>query len=422
MDWIVVLAALAVSAFFSGIEIAYLSGNKFKIELRARRGALSARILSWFVRHPSRFIGTVLVGVNVALVVYGNYMTRLTDPWLARWPAVHGSEVRLLLAQTVLATGILLIAGEFLPKMLFRINPNETLSFFAVPVLVFYVLFYPVVWLVLGLAHGVLRRAGIEKRERRPVFGRIDLDHYVQSLAVQGPAAGGILSEIEMFRAAMGFHRVRVRNCMVPRPDIVALEANEPVDKLRREFIRTGLSRILVYDGSLDQPIGFVHSFELFRRPAAIREILRPVPVVPETMPARELLRRFTQEHRSMAAVVDEHGLTTGLVTVEDVIEEIFGEIRDEHDRPPLVEKRTGPNEWLLSGRIEIDYLNQRYGLKLPTGPYETLAGFILHHHEHIPQKGEIIVIGGFFFKIERVAANQIVQVRLKYAAAGPGS
>jgi len=421
MELILVLSALAVSAFFSGIEIAYLSSSKFTIELQRKQGALSARILGFFVMHPPRFICTILVGNNVALVVYGHSMTRLIDPWLLHWfPMLYGSVVPLLVVQTALATLVILVAGEFIPKILFRINPNETLAFFAAPVFVFYVLFYPVVWVILGLSHLLLKRTlGLHIVERKPAFGRIDLDHYVQSLSQAETPEGEGLSEMGMFRAALGFHRIRIRNCMIPRPEIIAMSVDEPVENLRKKFIRTGLSRILVYNESLDHVIGFTHSFELFKRPDSIREVLRPVSVFPESMSARDLLKHFTQEHRSVAVVVDEHGLTAGMVTVEDVIEEIFGEISDEHDRRELVEKRTGRDEYLFSGRLEIDHINERYGLGLPVGAYETLAGFILQHHEHIPRTGEVIVIGAFLAKIERVSPGQIELVRLKRTQPG---
>ena len=352
----------------------------------------------------------------MALVIYGNYMTRLVDPYLYRFlPAAYQSELNLLLIQTLLATGVLLIAGEFLPKMLFRINPNETLAFFAVPVLVFYFLFYPVVWLILAMAHVILRKVfGLQLVEIKPAFGRIDLDHYIQNISSQDAAKGQIHSEIEMFRAALGFHHVKIRNCMVPRPEIVAMNINDKVESLRSKFISTGLSRILIYRDSLDHITGFVHSFEMFKRPETIRSVLLPVSILPESMSARDLLKHFTQEHRSVAAVVDEHGITSGMVTVEDVIEEIFGEIRDEHDIVELVEQQVSSSEFIFSGRLEIDYLNDRYGLEIPVGTYETLAGFILHYHEHIPRTGEVIVIGSFLFKILLVKNNRLEQVKMK--------
>lgn len=414
--YLIITLTLITAAFFSGIEIAFLSSNKFKIELENKQGRFTARILSYFVKAPSKFICTILVGINVALVIYGTYMALLLEPIIRNYiPPGYQTEFLILLIQTLLSTLLILVAGEFLPKVLFRINPNETLTLFSLPVLIFYILLYPIVALVLGISHFILKRAfKIDFTETTPAFGRIDLDHYIRNINSKMNENSEINSEIQMFQAALDFNKVKIRKCMIPRHEIIAVNIDKPIELLRKRFVETGLSRILIYRDDIDHIIGFVHSYEMFRHPENTQSILLPVSVFPETLPAHDLLRHFTREHRSVAIVVDEHGITSGMVTVEDVIEEIFGEIQDEHDVEELVEGKIGEHEYVFSGRLEVDYLNEKYNLSLPTGDYETLGGFIFHFHEHIPEANEIITIPPFIIKVQVLKGNRIEQVNLR--------
>jgi putative hemolysin len=413
---IIIITSLIFVAFFSGIEIAFLSANKFKIELENKQGKFLAKILSYFVKAPSKFICTILVGLNIALVIYGTYMANLLQPVIHHFlPDDYQSEALVLILETLVSTFLILVAGEFLPKILFRINPNETLSLFSVPVFAFYILLYPVVYLILAITHSGLRLLfKIDFAETRPLFGRIDLDHYLRNISTKNIQNSEINTEIEMFQAALDFSKVKIRNCMIPRMEIVAINIEASIEELRNKFIETRLSRILIYRDSIENIIGFVHSYEMFKRPQNIQSILLPVSIFPEAMTAQELLRHFTQEHRSVAVVVDEHGVTSGMITVEDVIEEIFGEIQDEHDVQELIETKISNYEYILSGRLEVDYLNEKYSLNIPAGDYETLAGFIFYHHESIPEPNEIITIRPFIIKVQKLKGNRIEQVRLK--------
>ncbi|MEP7171703.1 MAG: hemolysin family protein, partial [Bacteroidota bacterium] len=411
-----IIGSMLLVGFFSGIELAFLSANKFKIELENKQGKFTAKILSYFVKAPSKFICTVLVGLNTALVIYGTYMAQLLDPQIHNMlPGNYQSEVLTLVIETFISTLLILVAGEFLPKILFRINPNETLALFSLPVFAFYILLYPVVSLILGITHFGLRLLfKIDFTETRPLFGRIDLDHYLSNISTKNIQNSEINSEIEMFQAALDFNKIKIRNCMIPRMEIIAMNVDASIEVLRNKFIETRLSRILIYRDSIENIVGFVHSYEMFKRPENIQSILLPVSIFPETMTAQDLLKHFTQEHRSVAVVVDEHGITSGMITVEDVIEEIFGEIQDEHDTEDLVETKISDHEYIFSGRLEIDYLNEKYNLKIPDGDYETLAGFIFHYHESIPEPNEVITIPPFVIKVQTLKGNRIEQVRFK--------
>ncbi|MBL0050488.1 MAG: HlyC/CorC family transporter [Bacteroidetes bacterium] len=414
---LIIISTLLVSAFFSGIEIAYLSANKFRIELDNKQGSLAARILSYFIKSPSRFIITILVGINLALVLYGNNMAEVLEPFFKNIiPAKYAGEITILLLQTLVSSLIMLVAGEFIPKVLFRINPNQTLNVFAYIIFAVHVLLFPIVWLILKLTHYILRIAlKTDFVEDKPLFGRLDLDHYINELNSSPTAHKSELnSEIQMFQNALDFDRLKVRECMVPRTEIVALDYEDSITDLKNKFIETGLSKILIYRDNIDYIVGFVHSFEMFKKPETISSILLPIALVPESMPARELMTLFSRQRKSVAVIVDEHGLTSGMVTVEDIIEEIFGEIEDEHDTEDLIEKKINDDEYILSGRHEIHYLNTEYKLQLPYGDYETLAGMILHHHEALPSKGEIIVVGDFTFAIQSMQNNRIEQLQLK--------
>ena len=420
--WNIILLTLLASAFTSGMEIAFVSANKLRIELDKKQGNLAAMIVSRFVKSPSRFIGTMLVANNVALVIYSLIFSEqvLTHDLVRGYlPPGFRSEFSILLVQTLVPTLIILVAAEFIPKILFRINPNSILSLLAIPALFVYYLLYPIVVVVIGLSRFLLNRVfKIEFMEERPVFARIDLDLYLRDLSTKNSQVEEMDTEIRIFRNALDFSEVKVRECMVPRKELVAISVDEPIASLQKLFIETKLSKILIYRDTIDNIIGFTHSSEMFKMPKDILSILLPISIVPEVMPANELLTLFTNQHKSIALVVDEFGGTSGMVTMEDVMEEIFGEIQDEHDDPENMEKVTGPGEFVFSGRLEIDYLNKKYDLGLPEGEaYETLAGFIVHRHENIPRPGEEIMLPPFVFKILVVKDNRIEQVRLKLDA-----
>lgn len=415
-NMLVIILTIAFSAFFSGMEIAFLTSNKLKIELEKGRGLMSARILSGFYRMPSQLIGALLIGNNIALVIYGIAMSNVIEPLLdSAIPANFHSEILILLLQTIVATLVILIISEFLPKALFRINPNRIMSLFAVPLWISYYLLYPLVYVFTGLSQFLLRQfMDIRFTRQEPVFTSIDLDQYIQELAKDEEKLEDVQQEIQMFQNVIDFRTVKLRETMVPRTEIVAFDENEPVGMLRDAFIEHSFSRIPVYSESIDNITGYVHSFDLFRNPSDIQSIRKPILFIPETMPSNAALKKFIDERQNIAIVVDEFGGTSGMVTMEDIMEEIFGEIEDEFDEPEMVEKEVRRGEYIFSARLEIDYLNDKYKLGLPeSDEYETLAGLILHDHENIPSEGESIYIKPFRFEILQATEARIEQVRL---------
>jgi putative hemolysin len=418
-DWTIIIISLLFSAFTSGTEIAFLSANKLRIELDRSQGSFSARILWKFVKSPSRFIATMLIANNIALVIYGIIMAEniLTREWLRdHLPyQLHGNGM-LLVIQTILSTLIILVAAEFIPKAIFRINPNAILSLLAIPVQLLYYILSPIVWVVISMSRFIMRTLfRIDFVDERPVFGRIDLDFYIKELSTKNNQTEEMETDILIFQNALDFKEVKVRECMIPRNEIVSIEVGQSVSDLLKLFVETKLSKILVYRDNIDNIIGFVHSSEMFKQPEDITHMLLPVTIVPEVMSANEVLKQFTNMHRSVAVVVDEFGGTAGMVTIEDLIEEIFGEIHDEHDVPDETEKKISENEYLFSGRLEIDYLNKKYNLNIPEHEeFETLGGFIFHHHENIPEPNEEVIIPPFTIIILKVKHNRIEQVRLK--------
>jgi putative hemolysin len=408
----IILIALIASAFFSGLEIAFITCNKLRVELESKQGNWLAGIISNFNKFPTRFLGTMLLGNTLALVVFGIYMEEKLRPHLIEH--IH-SSLGLLLVQTFLSTVLILIAAEFLPKNVFRINPNRTLNFFALPLWLIYWALYPVVYVIIRFSENILKSVfHVNVEHGRIPFGRVDLDNYVRE-GIKTGKRQEVDHEIKIFKNALDFANVKVRECMVPRTEIMAIDVTDSMENLKAIFVQTRLSKILVFTASVDNIIGYVHSHELFKRPETIREILLPVNIVPESMLASEMLTLFIQQRKSIAVVVDEFGGTSGMLTMEDVMEEIFGEIEDEHDREELMEKRINDREYLFSGRLEIDYINEKYKLNLPSSEdFETLSGLIVHYHESIPHLNEEIIIPGFFFKITAVGNNRIEQVALK--------
>ena len=417
-NWLIIIITLIFSAFFSGMEIAFISSNNLKIEIDKGKGLLSARIIGFFNQNPPRFIGALLLGNNISLVVYGIAIAKLLEPFLLETlPAGFNNYWIILLIQTIIATLIILFTAEFLPKVLFRIKPNYILNLFAIPVFIFYIIFYPFIILFIGLGELILKyffriRSGGDKY----VFSTIDLDHYVREFAPETPGENELQPEIQMFHNAIDFRNIKLRECMVPRTEIVALEENDHIEELIKLLISSGYSKILIYRESIDHIIGYVHTSDLFKNPGSIKAITRSIIMVPETMLANNVLSTFIHEHKSVAVVVDEFGGTSGMVTMEDVIEEIFGEIEDEFDEEDLVERKATDGGYIFSGRLEIDYLNEKYGLDIPEKEeYETLAGYIIQHHESIPVQGDEISIGKYLFVILQASESRIDLVHLKY-------
>lgn len=415
-EWTIIIISLTFSAFFSGIEIAFISSNRLKIEVDKNKGSFSARMLSKFYQIPSKFIGSLLLGNNMALVIYGIAITKILDhPVHQIIPDHLGNETLFLLIQTIIATILVLIVAEFLPKVLFRINPNQMLNVFAFPSAFFFYLFYPVIYLYIGVSEFIIRLfTKIRFTHENPVFNVIDLDQYIKEFSPENPKQDEVQQEIQMFQNAIDFRSVKLRECMVPRTEIVALELNDSIANLRNAFINSGHSKIPVYANSIDNIVGYTHSTDLFKNPTSVKSILRPIIVVPETMLANVALSMFIQQNRSIAVVVDEFGGTSGIITMEDVIEEIFGEINDEFDTEDHTERQISNYEYIFSARLEIDYINQNYMLNLPESEeYETLAGLIIFYHQSIPDINDRIKIGSLVFIILEATETRIDKVKL---------
>ena len=410
---IIILIALLFSAFFSGLEIAFITSNKLRIELENKQGNFSAKILSHFSKYPSRYLGTMLLGNNIALVIFGIYMDEELNGIMGHYIS---SKILLLLISTFLSTMLILVVAEYLPKNLFRINPNKTLSLFVFPLTIVYGLLYPFVMITIGISEFILKKIFRVKIEKENIaFTMVDLDNYLRegTSAIETKAEKD--HEIQIFQNALDFSSVKARECMIPRTEIIALDVNESIDELKNKFINTRLSKILIYSENIDNIIGYTYSKELFKNPQSIRSILLPVSIVPESMAASEVLTVFIQQHKSIAVVVDEFGGTSGMLTMEDIIEEIFGEIEDEHDKEDLIEKQISEKEFVFSARLETDYINDKYHLNLPIlDNFETISGLIMYYHESIPRPNEEIHIENFLFTILAVTKTRIEQVNLK--------
>ena len=411
-DFLIILFSLLFSAMFSGLEIAFISANKLKIELDNKLGFFNAKVLSFFNKNPSKFISTMLVGNNIALVVYGIFMAKILEPFFYK---IFDSEFTVFLLQTLVSTLLILFIAEFLPKALFRINPNSILSLFAVPIVVIYSLLFPLIWISIAISNYVLKLFFNVKNEDGELnFRMVDLDNYLKEATSKTQNDESIETEVQIFQNALDFSKVKARECMVPRTEIEALDENTDLETLKNKFFETGFSKLLIYRDSIDNIIGYTHSFELFKKPINLKSILLPIPVIPESMPANEILEFFTKQKKSVAVVVDELGGTSGMVTIEDVIEELFGDIEDEHDSEDLVEKVISENEFIFSARLEIDYINEQYKLNLPeSDEYETLAGYIIYLHESIPEKGNTIETAEFSFFITEVSTHKIEIVKV---------
>ena len=403
---------LLFSAFFSGVEIAFISANKLKLELDKKSGKFPANIITYFSKNESDFITTMLVGNNISLVVYGIVMTQILTPKISDY--LH-SDFALLLVQTIITTLIVLVTAEFLPKAIFRIYPNQILRIFSVPIWLFFVFFRPVALLMLYLSKVVLKYLlGQKLEEGKQVFGKTDLDEYLSNVkSAEGDEESRV--EVEMLQNVLDLTETKLRECMIPRTEIVAMDILVPIQEIKDKFIATKLSKILIYKGNIDKVIGYVHSSDLFRNPKNVRSVLLPIPFVPESMSAMQLLTQFIESNKGIALVVDEFGGTSGMLTIEDVTEEIVGEIEDEHDVEEITDKKLSKNQYQLFARLDIEMVNKKYGLNLPeSDEYETIAGLILHHSEEIPKKDEVIVLEEFQFTIIKANQTAIQEVQLK--------
>lgn len=411
---IIIFIVTLLSAFFSGMEIAFLTSNKLQIEVEKKQGSRPAQIISKLISRPKEFIATMLIGNNVALVIFGIFMTKILEEPLSRWIE---ESLWIIVSQSVISSVIILIFAEFAPKVAFRTNSNFFLRLFAFPVYVFYVLFYPFSKASIRVSDFIMKNIFKTKIQDAGniVFGKVDIDNYLNEMNASGVSDSEDDYELKIFQNALDFSNVKLRECYVPRTEITAAEIDDPIQALKEKFIETGYSKILIYKNNIDNIIGYTHSSELFKKPENISEILHEIIIVPETMPANKLLSMFIQQKRSLAVVVDEFGGTAGMVTIEDIIEEIFGEIEDEHDTDELEEKKISDDEFVFAGRIEIDYLNEKYSFDFPQNlEFETIAGYILYHHKDIPKLNETIVIENISFKILRVTNTRIELVHLK--------
>ena len=408
------IITMAFSAFFSGMEIAFVSVDKLRFEME-RKDGITSRILSIFFRHPNEFISTMLVGNNIALVIYGILMAQIIGDTIL--VSVIENHFFVVLAQTVISTLIILVTGEFLPKMLFKINPNVALNVSAVPLFICYVILYPISKLSSGLSYFFLFLFGVKvnKEVSDKAFGKVDLDYFVQSGIESADSEEELDTEVKIFQNALDFSNVKIRDCIVPRTEIVAIDLTASLDELKSRFIESGLSKIIVYDGNIDNVVGYIHSSEMFRDPENWHNNVKTVPIVPETMSASKLMKLFMQQKKTIAVVVDEFGGTSGIVSLEDLVEEIFGDIEDEHDSTSYVCKQIGDHEYVLSARLEIEKVNEAFGLELPeSDDYLTIGGLILHYYQSFPKLHEVVNIDCYQFKIVKVTATKIELVRLK--------
>ena len=415
------IVTMLFSAFFSGMEIAFVSSNRLLAEMDREKNGLAQRAIQLFYRHPNNFVSTLLVGNNVVLVLYGILFAKIFDATLFS----SFSDGGRVLADTLLSTLIILFVGEFLPKTVFKSMPNRLLTFFALPALLFYVVLYPISRFATLVAKFLLRLFGVRvtKPDDDKEFTKVDLDYLVQKSLDNASDSQAIDEEVKIFQNALEFSETRVRDCMVPRTEIDAVEDSADIDQLKQTFIESGHSKVLIYHEDIDHIVGYIHSSDLFRMNSVKGRIadcprenlMRELPFVPETMLASKLMRIFLQQHKSIAVVVDEFGGTSGLISLEDIVEEIFGEIEDEHDSQKYVAKQVGENEYIISARLEIEKVNEILSLELPeSDDYMTVGGLILHEFQSFPKLNEVVVIGHFEFKIIKNTATKIELVRLK--------
>lgn len=411
---IALIVSMVFSAFFSGMEIAFVSSNRMLAEMERGKNGIQQRAIALFYRHPNNFVSTMLVGNNIALVIYGILFAQIFDATLF---ASLGDGERVT-ADTIASTVVVLFTGEFIPKLIFKSNPNTMLSFFAIPALMCYILLYPISRFATLLSKWMLALVGVKMQKAKDdiEFGKVDLDYLVQSSIDNAQSDDEIEEEVKIFHNVLDFSETRVKDCMVPRTEIEGVNIDESgVEELKNQFIETGFSKLVVYKGDIDHVVGYIHSSEMFRSAATWRDNIRTMPFVPETMAAKKLMQTFLQQKKSLAIVVDEFGGTSGLVSLEDIVEEIFGDIEDEHDSNNYIARRTDDGEYLLSARLEIEKANEMLDLDLPENDdYMTVGGLILHEYQSFPKLNEIVKIGKLEFKIIKSTMTKIELVKLK--------
>ncbi len=409
---IIILASLLFSAYSSGMEIAFVSSNRLKVELDRGKNSWYSKLLNVFYGNDGHFLATLLIANNVGIVIFGMYMAESLDPLIDSWGIKQ--EYLIVILQTIISTLIVLTIAEFFPKVIFQINPNGIFRLGSAPMFLIYWILYIPTKLIVWMSNGLLRLFGIHVEQSEKVFSKTDLQHFVQDVNERMEDEADLGNEIQILQNALDFSRIKARDCMVPRMEIEAIDVEESIENLLAKFVETRLSKLLLYRDSVDNIIGYVHSYELFKKPTTITQILRPISFVPEAMPGKELLELFTKKSQSIAVVVDEYGGTSGVVTIEDVIEQIFGEIEDEHDDETWLEEQIDENTYRFSARAEISYLNRTYGLKLPeSDSYETLGGLVIHQLEAIPQGGEEIEVEKWTLIVEEVTDRRIEIIRL---------
>ncbi len=416
-DRYIVLISLIASALFSGMEIAFLSTNRLQLVLDVKKNNFSAVLINNFVKHQSQFIGCLLLGNNIANVIYGIEMSKILEPQIVNiLPDVISNEFTVLLCQTILSTLLILIVGEFMPKIIFRINPNKLMDVFALPATILYVILYPLIIIYIGISEFIIKyvfRIKVGREDYK--FNTVDLNDYIKEYANTEDEDEDIQQGIELFQKAMDFHNVKLRECMVPRTDIEAVRSDDSMETIISKFEETKHSKLLVYENNIDNIIGYVHINDIFVSQNDVMKKLRHIEFYPETYSAQELLKHLSQTHQSIAIVVDEFGGTSGVITIEDLVEEIFGEIEDEYDDDDLIEKTIDDNDHVFSARMEIDYLNETYKFNFPeSDDYETLAGYILHYHGSIPKTNEEIIIGNYIFKIIKATETKLEEIEVK--------
>lgn len=417
MDWIIISISIVFSAFFSGMEIAFISSNKLRLELATKESGLRSKVLTVFNNHQSQFISTMLVGNNLVLVIYGIFMVKVLEAPISTF---IDNELYILLIQTFLSTLLILVFAEFIPKTLFRIISNSALKTFSFPLMFFYFIFYPFasfsMWLS-SLIMKIFTNTNIDANEKEKAFGKIDIDEIIEKSKLDSNQVNKV-HELRIFQNAMDFSTIKLRECIVPRNEIVAMPIDTELHVLKERFIATGHSNILIFKDSVDEITGYVNIKDIFKNPQKLRNVVRQIMIVPETMSAKKLFEQLIKEKKSLAVVVDEFGSTSGMVTIEDIMEEIFGEFEDEHDSPEFSVQITTDGNYILSGRHEVDVFNEEYGFNLTeSDDYETIAGYIMYHSGNFPKEGDVVrIIDGRYknrFKVIKIQDTKIETVLL---------
>lgn len=416
-DIYIVILSLLASALFSGMEIAFMSTNRLQLELDLKKSKFSAKIINKFIKNQSQFIGCLLLCNNIANVIYGIAIARILEPFVISFlPQIMTNSFTILLCQTIISTLIVLITGEFLPKIIFGINPNKTMTIFAIPALILFIILYPIILIFISISELTIKhilRVDIQHEDYK--LNTVDLNDYIKEYANPNEENEDIQQGIELFQNAIEFHNVKLRECMVPRTEIQAINIEDNINEVKKMFEETKHSKLLVYNDNIDNIVGYIHINDVMTKTTDIKQKIRPIDFYPETYSAQDLLKILSKKRQSIAVVVDEFGGTSGIISIEDLIEEIFGEIEDEFDVEDSVEKTISEDDHIFSARLEIDYLNKNYKFNFPeSDDYETLAGYIIHYHESIPEMGEEIIIGNYIFKIIKATDTKLEEVEIK--------